>query len=187
MGVRSRARVRARVGVIHCSRSVRGAYGPQQELLVLQRYGLAYKPRAVVWQLFAGNDLNDAEAFAEWKQNPQHGEMSFKERYFNNSLLHEWLTNTREQEYSGPTATLRYHDGTERRIRVRYPYEPDQPLTMRLGMTETLMALVRARKGALHAPKQLVFTEALPQTALGKIDKKALRAQEWAGSGRNVA
>ncbi|HEX7772610.1 MAG TPA: hypothetical protein VF435_09320, partial [Pyrinomonadaceae bacterium] len=119
----------------------RGAYGPQQELLVLQRYGLAYKPRAVVWQLFAGNDLNDAEAFAEWKQNPQHGEMSFKERYFNNSLLHEWLTNTREQEYSGPTATLRYHDGTERRIRVRYPYEPDQPLTMRLGMTETLMAL----------------------------------------------
>ncbi len=52
---------------------------------------------------------------------------------------------------------------------------------------ETLMALVRERKGALHAPKQVQFTDALPQTALGKIDKKALRAQEWAGSGRNVA
>ena len=49
----------------------RGAYGPQQELIVLKRYGLAYKPRVVVWQLFEGNDLHDAEAFAEWKQNPQ--------------------------------------------------------------------------------------------------------------------
>ena len=49
----------------------RGAYGPQQELIVLKRYGLAYEPRFVVWQLFEGNDLVDAEAFAEWKKNPE--------------------------------------------------------------------------------------------------------------------
>ena len=38
----------------------RGAYGPQQELIVLKRYGLPYQPRFVVWQLFEGNDLTDA-------------------------------------------------------------------------------------------------------------------------------
>jgi hypothetical protein len=119
----------------------RGAYGSQQELIVLQRYGLAYKPRVVVWQLFEGNDLNDAEAFAEWKQNPQQANTSLTERYFDNSLLKEWLTTTRDQEYIGPTVTLRYHDGTAQRFSLRYPYDPDQPSTMRRGMTETLSAL----------------------------------------------
>lgn len=52
---------------------------------------------------------------------------------------------------------------------------------------EELAALVRERKGALHTPKQLVFADALPLTPLGKVDKKALRAPEWAGTGRNVA
>lgn len=124
----------------------RGAYGPQQELIVLQRYGLAYKPRVVVWQLFAGNDLRDAEAFVEWKQNPQRFDTSLTERYFNNSLLKEWLATTRHQEYKGPLVTLRYHDGTERRIRLRYPYEPDQPSTIHRGMTETLSALEAGHK-----------------------------------------
>ena len=52
---------------------------------------------------------------------------------------------------------------------------------------DELMALVRDRKGALHAPKQLVFSAQLPLTPLGKVDKKALRAQDWAGTGRGVA
>lgn len=119
----------------------RGAYGPQQELIVLERYGLAYEPRYVVWQLFEGNDLGDAEAFARWKKDPDEVTTSLKDRYLNNSLLNEWLTTTRAQEISGPMATLRYHDGTTRRVGVRYPYEPDQPSTMHLGMTETLRAI----------------------------------------------
>lgn len=36
-------------------------------------------------------------------------------------------------------------------------------------------ALVKDRKGAIHTPKQIKFMEALPVTALGKPDKKALR------------
>jgi fatty-acyl-CoA synthase len=39
-----------------------------------------------------------------------------------------------------------------------------------------LQALVRDRKGAVHAPKRVVVAEALPLTPVGKIDKKALRA-----------
>lgn len=40
---------------------------------------------------------------------------------------------------------------------------------------ETLVALVRLHKGPHQAPKRLLFVDALPQTAIGKPDKKALR------------
>ncbi|HTZ70400.1 MAG TPA: AMP-binding protein, partial [Acetobacteraceae bacterium] len=40
----------------------------------------------------------------------------------------------------------------------------------------TLMALVRARKGSFQAPKSIEFVPSIPVTALGKPDKKALRA-----------
>ena len=78
----------------------RGAYGPQQELIVLKRYGLSYEPRVVVWQLFEGNDLADAEAFVEWKKNPEQVVTSLKDRYLDNSLLHQLLTNTRPHRTS---------------------------------------------------------------------------------------
>jgi fatty-acyl-CoA synthase len=41
--------------------------------------------------------------------------------------------------------------------------------------------MVKDRKGAVQAPKQIIATEALPLTGLGKPDKKALRAQYWTG------
>jgi hypothetical protein len=37
-----------------------GSYGPQQELIVLRRYGLPLRPHTVVWMFFEGNDLQDA-------------------------------------------------------------------------------------------------------------------------------
>jgi fatty-acyl-CoA synthase len=49
-----------------------------------------------------------------------------------------------------------------------------------------LAALVKARKGSLHAPKRIVFVNTLPQTPLGKIDKKAIRASYWSGQPRSV-
>jgi fatty-acyl-CoA synthase len=48
------------------------------------------------------------------------------------------------------------------------------------------MALVRAAKGAVAAPKRVAFLPALPLTALGKIDKKALRAAHWPAGDRAV-
>lgn len=51
---------------------------------------------------------------------------------------------------------------------------------------EELTALVREHKGAVYAPKSVEFAEQLPVTALGKPDKKALRAQYWGGQGRGV-
>jgi fatty-acyl-CoA synthase len=41
--------------------------------------------------------------------------------------------------------------------------------------------MVKDRKGAVQAPKQIIATDALPLTGLGKPDKKALRARYWTG------
>lgn len=41
---------------------------------------------------------------------------------------------------------------------------------------EELREAVRTSKGAIHCPKRFVFVDALPLTAIGKVDKKALRA-----------
>lgn len=52
---------------------------------------------------------------------------------------------------------------------------------------ESLSKLVKERKGAQHAPKRVEIVDKLPLTALGKIDKKALRAPHWPANGRQVA
>ena len=49
-----------------------------------------------------------------------------------------------------------------------------------------LIALVREAKGTVCAPKSVDFVDALPLTALGKIDKKALRARYWGDAVRSV-
>lgn len=46
--------------------------------------------------------------------------------------------------------------------------------------------LVRDKKGAHQAPKEIVLVDQLPTTATGKIDKRSLREQFWSGEGRRV-
>ena len=50
----------------------------------------------------------------------------------------------------------------------------------------SLVQLVKDRKGAAHAPKRVEFVDRLPLTAVGKIDKKAVRSRYWAGRERMV-
>jgi fatty-acyl-CoA synthase len=51
---------------------------------------------------------------------------------------------------------------------------------------EELIALVKAKKGPAHAPKQIQFVKELPMTGVGKVDKKVLKASFWAGRDRMV-
>ncbi|HEX7515929.1 MAG TPA: hypothetical protein VF345_01440 [Chthoniobacterales bacterium] len=44
------------------------AFGPQQELYVLQDYAIQHQPLSVVLAFFAGNDLFDAECFDRWER-----------------------------------------------------------------------------------------------------------------------
>jgi fatty-acyl-CoA synthase len=48
-------------------------------------------------------------------------------------------------------------------------------------MTAEIQEAVKERKGSVQSPKQVIVADALPLTALGKPDKKALRAQFWTG------
>jgi len=51
---------------------------------------------------------------------------------------------------------------------------------------DELAALVKQHKGAHHTPKSFEFADAIPVSPLGKPDKKALRAQYWGDTGRQV-
>jgi fatty-acyl-CoA synthase len=44
-------------------------------------------------------------------------------------------------------------------------------------LTAEIQQMVRERKGSVHVPKRVIMAQALPLTGLGKLDKKALRAQ----------
>ncbi|MFI2478835.1 AMP-binding protein [Nocardia xishanensis] len=51
---------------------------------------------------------------------------------------------------------------------------------------EELIAFVRGRKGPLHAPKSVSIVDQIPMTAVGKPDRKAVRARYWNGTARQI-
>ncbi|MGO3326964.1 fatty-acid--CoA ligase FadD8 [Gordonia sp. (in: high G+C Gram-positive bacteria)] len=53
-------------------------------------------------------------------------------------------------------------------------------------IVDEIQMAVKQRKGGVQSPKRVVFADSLPLTALGKPDKKALRAQFWEGLERSV-
>ena len=57
---RLEAALAAPVANLACS-----GYGPQQERIVLERYGVPRRPKAVVWFFFEGNDLIDVGRYEE--------------------------------------------------------------------------------------------------------------------------
>ncbi|MGC7220023.1 acyl-CoA synthetase, partial [Mycobacteroides abscessus subsp. massiliense] len=42
-------------------------------------------------------------------------------------------------------------------------------------MTSEIQSAVKERKGSVQSPKHVIIADSLPLTALGKLDKKALR------------
>ncbi len=54
------------------------------------------------------------------------------------------------------------------------------------AMVAEIQASVKERKGAVQSPKQVIVVDSVPVTALGKPDKKAVRAQFWESAGRAV-
>jgi hypothetical protein len=121
----------------------RGAYGPQQELIVLRRYGLAYKPRFVVWQLFDGNDLDDARNFAVWRADPRPPAVPLRARYYDNSLVRRLVeASAFPPPMSGRvSAVLNRHDGTRQRKELRYRFIPDQPDQRSEAFTQTVQTI----------------------------------------------
>jgi hypothetical protein len=122
----------------------RGAYGPQQELIVLRRHGLAFAPRAVVWQLFDGNDLGDAEEFARWRDEEPEPAVPLLQRYLHNSFFRRFLDETVRTK-RGEFAALELGDGRRVALSLRYRWQPRQVETRARGWQETADSL---REGA---------------------------------------
>jgi len=53
-------------------------------------------------------------------------------------------------------------------------------------LAAAMQALVKQAKGSVQAPKSVDFVAGIPLTPVGKPDKKAVRAQYWAGAERGV-
>jgi fatty-acyl-CoA synthase len=53
-------------------------------------------------------------------------------------------------------------------------------------MTAEIQSAVKERKGSVQSPKQVIVVDSVPVTALGKPDKKSVRAQFWEGADRAV-
>jgi hypothetical protein len=64
-------------------------YGPQQQLAVLKRYGVALRPHTVIWTLFEGNDFSDAE---EYERQRATAHNTFWENVWYRSLTRNALT-----------------------------------------------------------------------------------------------
>ena len=66
------------------------SYGPQQELEVLRRIGLGFRPQTCVWNFYEGNDLGDVlryqEATKDWESYSKEFH-SFKERSFSKNAV----------------------------------------------------------------------------------------------------
>ncbi|RYF49943.1 MAG: acyl-CoA synthetase, partial [Comamonadaceae bacterium] len=50
-----------------------------------------------------------------------------------------------------------------------------------------IIEYVVAHKGVVNAPKAVIFEAELPLTALGKVDKKTIRARYWNTQDRSIA
>ena len=54
------------------------------------------------------------------------------------------------------------------------------------ALTHELQDLVKQAKGSQQSPKSIDYVESLPLTAVGKLDKKAMRARYWDVGDRSV-
>jgi fatty-acyl-CoA synthase len=54
------------------------------------------------------------------------------------------------------------------------------------AISEEIIAMVKRAKGSVQAPKSIDFEAMIPMTAVGKPDKKAIKAQFWQGQQRLV-
>jgi lysophospholipase L1-like esterase len=151
----------------------RGAYGPQQERLVLERVALGLRPRLVVWQLFDGNDLGDAEQFAAWRRG-ELGTVPLPRRYLDNSFFRPLLESTRRPK-RGDFARLLGDDGGELPITVRYRWMPEQTVERAEGFAATAAAL---RAGAAACRAQRVELVVVLVPVMARVLRARLRFVE---------
>ena len=116
-------------------------YGPQQELELLRRYGLALQPKACVWSFFEGNDLGDVHRYraviGDWggfSDGLRSVRESFRERAFSKNavlavrrILDSWRYGERAKEWDGIRSGV-FEESNGRKTRMVF-LEPNAPLS----------------------------------------------------------
>jgi hypothetical protein len=74
------------------------AYGPQQELVVLKRYGLPLQPHTVIWMFFEGNDLEDVITY----RNAIHSPLNFWRGFYQRSFTRNALKEVKRRLFAAP-------------------------------------------------------------------------------------
>ncbi len=118
-------------------------YGASQELVVLKKFGLQYNPRYVVWQIFEGNDLRDAENFNIFRKDPKRAYISLQARYLQNSIITKLAEATLPRippSYAVP-ASFKIGSNEIRQGYLHFPYLKDRLEERAEGMEETKRTL----------------------------------------------
>lgn len=114
-------------------------YGPQQELAVLRRYGLAYRPRLVVWQLTEWNDVIDAQAYRLRHEAAARSLPSWEALYARHSPVMRLVSAVLPGRLPNTVAFRSTDDRVE--PRMFWPYRPDPHRQMPEAFAETQAAV----------------------------------------------
>lgn len=158
----------------------RGAYGPQQERIVLERHAASYAPKVVVWQFFDGNDLVDAEQYARWQAEDASGAVPALRRYLDNSFFRPWLEVTRRSK-RGDFAHLTLDDGAEIPLSLRYSWKPNQQVERASGMEATAAAL---RQGVSYCRERGIQVLVVVVPVMARVLRDRIRFDDLADAAR---
>ncbi len=105
-------------------------YGPQQELIVLKRYGLPLRPKVVLWLFFEGNDLLDVSRYErsvrDWATTVKANHGFVSRSFTKNSLrlLRGFLQKPREDSAEAHRRSGRFRLRPEEDLYFAYPGVP---------------------------------------------------------------
>jgi hypothetical protein len=116
-----------------------GGYSPQQELIVLRRYALRYRPRVIVWVIPEETALIQAEKFARWKQDPM-GRQPFLDRYAKRSLFASVIPIGLPHKAT-TWRKMRLPEGNVIPVCLHFPYVPAASASYPVGWEETAQTI----------------------------------------------
>jgi hypothetical protein len=136
-------------------------YGPQQELVVLRRYGLPLHPHTVVWLFSEATDLSDAVGYRDLMRDPPGFWTFFVQRSFTRAVYHAF---GRLFAPSKPPANQRLGVATASGadpLRIYFSF-PAHPLTAEemSGLDETRRAVSAANQLSVAQGAHFVFVYA---------------------------
>ncbi len=137
-------------------------YGPQQELIVLKRYGLPLRPKVVLWLFFEGNDLLDVSRYErsvrDWATTVKANHGFVSRSFTRNSLrvLRGFLQRRREDSAEAHRRSGRFRLRPEEDLYFAYPGVPLSPED-EASLTKTKQILSEAARVSQAKGSRLVL------------------------------